>query len=199
MWSFAEKALRSPIEVVCCSTESPQVGRDQSGQKLQGWRCGRKKKALPRHWWTDWLIIWRADYQAGWLTERQLKGKYKCSQDREGPQGKWRWLWWLAGRVGAGLVSSLSLSRSLLCQLLQLVMSIVVLAIRVLILAFFNIIQILENRGGDDGLLTQNFSTHALLTKYHILRTWNQKRKQVLSIFKTSIALKRKILVSWQS
>lgn len=172
MWSFAEKALRSPIEVVCCSTESPQVGRDQSGQKLQCWRCGRKKKALPRHWWTDWLIIWRADYQAGWLTGRQLKGKYKCSQDREGPQGKWRCWWWLVGRVGAGLVSSLP--RSLLCRLLQLVMSIVVLAIWVLILAFFHTIQILESRGGGDGSLTQNFSTHALLDKVAWLR-YNQR------------------------
>lgn len=43
MWSFVEKALRSPIEVVHCSTESPQVGQDQSGQKLRGWRCGWQK------------------------------------------------------------------------------------------------------------------------------------------------------------
>lgn len=47
MWSFVEKALRSSTEVVRCSTESPppQVGQDQSGQKLRGWRCGWQKRA----------------------------------------------------------------------------------------------------------------------------------------------------------
>lgn len=44
MWSFVEKALRSPIEVVRCSIESLQGGQDQSGQKLQGWRCGWQKR-----------------------------------------------------------------------------------------------------------------------------------------------------------
>lgn len=49
MWSFVEKALRSSIEVLRCSTESPKVGQDESGQKLQGLEMWLAKKALPRH------------------------------------------------------------------------------------------------------------------------------------------------------
>lgn len=48
MWSFVDKALRPPIEVVVhCSIESPQVGQDQSGQRftsLKMWLAKNKNK-----------------------------------------------------------------------------------------------------------------------------------------------------------
>ncbi len=115
MWSFVEKALRSSTELVCCSTESPHTGRDQSGQKLWGWRCGWQK-VLPRRWWTDWLTDWLVGWLAGrltdWLTERQLKGEVLMFTGQGRSMRKWRWWWWLVGRVGAGLVLSLSSASS---------------------------------------------------------------------------------------
>lgn len=49
MWSFVEKALRSPIEVVRCSTESPPGWDKTSLARSCEVGDAAGVKALPRH------------------------------------------------------------------------------------------------------------------------------------------------------
>lgn len=59
MWSFVEKALRSPIEVMLFH-RVPPGGTRPVWPEVKRLEMLLARKTMPYHWWTDWLVSWWA-------------------------------------------------------------------------------------------------------------------------------------------